>query len=89
VTAFAGPHAETRYAGYPPDTAMMMWQSAWNTDRANAAVWLCGLKGVTLMQAEAMARHLVEEHWPTIVRIAAALVVCKGNPPPGALRAEL
>jgi hypothetical protein len=50
-----------------------IWGSAWQTDHANAARWVCGLKGVTLMQAEAMARHLAEENWGAITRVARAL----------------
>jgi hypothetical protein len=55
-----------KFAGCPHDVLGAMWQSAWNTDRGNAARWLCGVKGVTLMQAEAMARHLVGEHCDAI-----------------------
>jgi hypothetical protein len=52
----------------------MMWGSAWKTDRRNACDWLRRMdSAVTLKQTEAMARHLVAEHWDAIVRVAEAL----------------
>jgi hypothetical protein len=50
-----------------------MWHSALQTDRANAARWLCGLKGVTLMQAEAMGPPFDRGAWSAITRVARAL----------------
>jgi hypothetical protein len=53
-----------------------LWKSYWKTDRANAEHWLGLIRGVSFAQAEAMARHLVGEHWPAIVRVAEALADC-------------
>jgi hypothetical protein len=70
IIALSGPAAEQRYAGYSKDVEAAMWRSAWKTDRGNAQHWLLQLSGpvVTMRQCEAMAKHLVEEHWPAIVR---------------------
>jgi hypothetical protein len=74
VVAMAGPAAEQKFAGYPPDRLAMMWRSAWKTDRRNAYGWLRRMDStVTLKQTEAMAAHLVAEHWDAIVRVAEAL----------------
>ena len=67
----SGPLAEMRFAGYSGDTLAMMWRYAWAIDRRNAQHWLGLLGGsVTPKQAEKMARQLVEERWPMIVRVA-------------------
>jgi hypothetical protein len=73
VTALAGPMSERRYVGYPHGAAMRLKGSAWRDDYANAEYWLDLISGVTLEQAERMARHLVDQHWPAICRIAQAL----------------
>jgi hypothetical protein len=69
-----GPFAEQKFAGYPKDVESTMLGSAWKTDRANAYAWLRRMDStVTMKQVEAMAAHLVAEHWAAIVRIAEAL----------------
>jgi hypothetical protein len=73
VTGLAGPHAEQKFARYPFGTLAMMWGSAWQQDRRNAAHWLGLIRGGTIAQAEAMARHLVDRDWSAIVRDARAL----------------
>jgi hypothetical protein len=73
VTALAGPHAEQKFARYPFGTLAMMWGSAWQQDRRNAQHWLGLIRVVTLAQAEAMARHLVDRDWSAILRVAEAL----------------
>jgi hypothetical protein len=76
IVAVSGPAAEQRHAGYPADVRARLWQRAyWKGDRANAEHWLRLAAGrATLVQTEAMARHLVGEQWPAIVRVAQALV---------------
>jgi hypothetical protein len=71
IVACAGPAAEQRYAGYPQDVVSHLWRGFWKTDRANAEYWLGLIRGVTLQQAEAMARHLVDTNWSAIVRAEA------------------
>jgi hypothetical protein len=51
----------------------MMWGSAWQQDRRNAAHWLGLVRGVTLQQAEALAWHVVNRDWAAITRVAEAL----------------
>jgi hypothetical protein len=52
----------------------MMWGSAWQQDRRNAEHWLGPIRGVTLQQCEAMARHVVDANWDAIARVAAGLI---------------
>jgi hypothetical protein len=89
IVAVSGAAAEQRFACYPPEVRDRLWKIYWKTDRANAEHWLELIRGAaparrrvgatprtcapTLQQCEAMARHLVEEHWPAIVRVARAL----------------
>jgi hypothetical protein len=73
IVAVSGPAAEQKFAAYPLEVQARLWKSYWKTDRANADYWLGLIHGVSLAQAEAMARHLVGEHWPAIVRVAEAL----------------
>jgi hypothetical protein len=73
IVACAGPPAEQKFAGYPQDVQDRLWVVFWKTDGANVEYWLNRINGVTLAQAEAMARYLVDEHWDAIVRVAESL----------------
>jgi hypothetical protein len=75
VLDLAGPLGEQRYANYPEAMLAMMWRSAWKVDHANAKRHLSELEGavVSLTAATNMARHLVDEHWDAITRVAQAL----------------
>jgi hypothetical protein len=73
VTALAGPAAERKFVGYPVGAAMMLKGSAWASDYRNASDWLGRIRGVSLEQAERMARHLVDRDWDAITSVAEAL----------------
>jgi hypothetical protein len=75
VTALGGPAAEQRFACYPIDVVAMKGNSVWAADYQRACDWLRQRPGVTLAQAEARARHLVNANWLYVGRIAQALAV--------------
>jgi hypothetical protein len=75
VMALGGPAAEQRYACYPIDIVAAQRDSTWAADYQRAYDWLRVRPGVTLAQAEAKARHLVNANWLYVGRIAQALAV--------------
>jgi hypothetical protein len=74
VIALSGPAAETRYGTYSADEIEHHRRVHWWQDIDNAEGHLRELNGVTFAQIENLARHLVEQHWTTITRVAEALV---------------
>jgi hypothetical protein len=73
VVALSGPASEQRYVGYPHGAVMRLKGSNWKDDYRNALCWLELISGVSLEQAERMAKHLVGQHWDAIGRVAQAL----------------
>ena len=72
IVAYAGPIAEDRHRRYSVEQHRQMWAGAeWRADLVNAVRYL-GDGDPKL--ALAQARQLVNEHWPSIELLAAALL---------------
>jgi hypothetical protein len=74
VMALGGP-AVLRVLYYPFGIVAMKRNSVWAADYQRACDWLRRRPGVTLAQAEARARRLVNVNWLYVTRVAQALSV--------------
>jgi hypothetical protein len=72
VISLSGPCAEDRHHRYGASERAELWDTVWRDDLNNAVRHL-RIAGGDANQAMRQARRLVEEHWPLIERLAAAL----------------